>query len=41
MTMLFHDQRRLGEPSEGRRGHPVLWAVFVAALVIAIAHLLA
>ena len=41
MTMLFHDPRHLGYPSEGRRRHPVMWGVFIAAVLIAVAHLFA
>lgn len=40
MTMLFHTPSRLGDSSEGPRRHPVIWAVLIAAFVIAVAHLL-
>ena len=39
MTMLFHTPSHLGDSSEGRRGSGLIWAVVIAAIVIAVAQL--
>jgi hypothetical protein len=41
MTMLFHTPSHLGDSSDNRRSHPLIWGVLIAAVVIAVAHLFA